>query len=386
MAYIETSSTSYWWRLWKSIKWFLAWILLVIISIWLLWWNEWRAIQTTLWLKEWQKILQNWSIKPINETLEWKLIYINWKAETSSLLSDDIFFIKENVIKLERKVQMYQWEEKEKSQTKDNLWWSETTTTTYSYNKKWSDKKIDSEDFNNKWYENLSEWKFKSADFVSNDVFVWDLKLADTFVHKLNKKNKLQINEEIFNKIKDLHKLDNAKLISNSIYIWSWNLNNPQIGDLLISFSVVRPDEVSIVWQQKWTMLTWYRTKYDKSIELLQYWKITSSDLFKKAFEDNSLLTWWIRIVWLILMFIWFRGIFNILVIIAKFIPFIASILSLWTWLISLFLTLIIGWWIIIIAWFFVRPVISISILITIITIIFIILKSKKNNHQNLSS
>ena len=42
---------------------------------------------------------------------------------------------------------MYQWKEESHSESQDNLGGSETTTTTYPYDKIWSDSPIDSSYF-----------------------------------------------------------------------------------------------------------------------------------------------------------------------------------------------------------------------------------------------
>lgn len=375
MAYTETTTTWYWTRVWNSLKWILFWIVLIIASILLLWWNEWRTIDVTQWLAEWEKITVDWKISPIDKSLDWKLIYINWKADTKEILEDSTFFVSENSIKLIRDVEMYQWKENKKSSSKDNLWWSETTTTTYTYEKKWSNDKISSSSFKEAWHDNPSYWQFESLRTISKEVKVWDMKLTNAFVNQLNEESNVSIKEDNFNKFIESSKITNAQNLNDFIYIWSWSINNPQIWDLKISFSAVYPYEISAIGQQNWDRLISYNTKTDTLINLLESWTVSIGEIYKQANSDNMFVAWMLRALWLFLMFVWFKLLFWLIVTLAKVLPFLSTILGVWTWLISFILTLIVWWSTIIIAWFFVRPIVSIILMFVIIWIIFAIKK-----------
>lgn len=377
MVYTETTNTSYWKRIWKSITWMLLWLILIFVSIYLLWWNEWRTIKTTQWLTEWERITVSGSTSPVDNLLDWKLIYINWKADTKEVLNDNEFFINLNAIKLNRKVEMYQWEENKKTTSNDNLWGSETTTTTYTYKKIWSEEKIDSSPFKELWHDNFMDFKYNSESFVSNNVLVWDLKLSPTFIKKIDKEETILIDENIVNKVKISRNIDNIKLENNSIYIWIWSLSTPQIWDLKITFSAVYPSEISAIWQQQWNTLVPYKTKTDTLINLLKYGNISLQEMYIQANNENKFIAWILRGVWILLMFIWFNMIFWIIIIIFKIIPFLSHLVSIWTWLVSFILTLILWWWTIIIAWFYVRPLISIILLSIIWWIIYALYKYK---------
>ena len=371
MAYTETTTTWYWARLWNSLKWILMWIVLIFASITLLWWNEWRTIDVTQWLAEWKKITVNWEVSPIDNNLDWNLIYINWKATTDEILTDDIFFVSDTSIKLIRKVEMFQWKENTKTEKKDNMWWSETTTTTYTYEKIWNENKLSSTNFKESWHDNPANWPYEKLEQIAEDVKVWDIQLTSSFINQINKETQISIKDYSFNKFIKNSKIKNAKNLNNLIYIWNWSINNPEIWDLRISFSAVYPAEISAIWQQNWEKLVSYTTKTDTSINLLQYWTVSIEDMYKKANDDNMFLAWILRWVWLALMYMWFKLLFGLIITLAKVLPFLSSIIGVWTWIISFILTLIIWWWTIIIAWFFVRPLISIIILTWIVWAIF---------------
>jgi hypothetical protein len=376
--YTTTYKNSYWSRIINSIKSIFIWILLIIISIFLLWWNEWRTINTTKWLKEWEKITVSWQHTPIDNSLEWKLIHISWKAESKWTIKDDVFFIEEEAIKIYREVEMYQWNEKETKESKDNLWWSETVTVTQTYNKIWSKTKINSNTFKNTWYVNPNNWLYENKTIVSDSVYIWDLKLWDSFIDKMNKKDSYLISELNIKEFINQNSLHDVKKEWNYIYIWKWNISSPEIWDLRISFSLVNSDVVTVVWKQSWKYIGSYNTKNNISLNLLQYWDLSIEEIYKIEYSNNKLFAWFLRIVWLMTMFIWFKLIMWPIVILGKVVPFISKILWFWTWLIAFVLTLILWFWIIIIAWLFVRPLLSIFLLIIVFWTIFWIYKLKE--------
>lgn len=384
MNVTETTRVWYWKRLWSAIWWVFFWIILIIASIVLMWRNEWRTIKTTKWLDEWQKVTLQGSISPIDSSLEWKLVYIYGKADTQEILNDDVFKIQKNAIKLNREVSMYQWKEDQDTETHDNVWWSQTQTTTYSYDRIWEDTPINSSKFKEWGHENPSNWKFNSKFLIAWDVKIWDVKLTDSFVRQINNNEEILLDDTQSGVIKVIENISGAKIENNIIYVWNWTSENPEIGDMQISFSAVYPNDVSAIWQQQSNQLIEYTTENGLDISLLEYWTVSITKMYINAHNSNVLLSWMLRWWWLVWMFIWFTLLFWLISTLAKVLPFLGKIVDFWLWIISFFLTLIIWWWVIIVSWFFVRPLLSIILLIVIAwiiaTIYFIKKKSIKKN------
>ncbi len=83
----------------------------------------------------------------MDAALQGKLIHLSGVASTKDMLSDPDFSLSIPAIKLERKIETYQWKEDSKEETKDNYGGSQTTTTTYTYTKDWDQEMIKSSDF-----------------------------------------------------------------------------------------------------------------------------------------------------------------------------------------------------------------------------------------------
>src|SRR5580693_6549847 len=121
MAYVETQG--YGSRLFESIKGVLLGLVLFAISFPLLWWNEGRAVQTARSLEEGaSSVVSVTSLDPSNEG---KLVHYTGDAVTTETLADPELGVSAVALRLQRNVEMYQWQEK--SESHENTGGSKTT-------------------------------------------------------------------------------------------------------------------------------------------------------------------------------------------------------------------------------------------------------------------
>lgn len=376
-----TTHNSYGSRLGNSFKSILWWIVLIIISIVILAWNENNYVKQKSALKEWASIVQETSSDQINPELEWKEIHLYWTtASDDEQLQDNIFGISTNDLKLKRTVEMYQWYEESSETCSDNLWWSQDCTTEYSYHKKWSDEHISSNNFyQSSTHENPSDWEFESNERIKEPITLWAYTLTDVFVNQLTDYKTIDLSDQNF----AISQNEKFHINGDQIYIWT-DPNQPAIWDLRITFSSIKPYTVSIVWKQLWNELTSYTVSNGRSIALLEAWNVSAEDMFLHAQKANQMMTWIIRLVWLLLMFCGFSALFRFIEILAKVIPFLSNIIGVWTSIIALWLTLIVWFITIWVAWLAVRPIIGISCLAVASGWMYLLMKSKKskNNEQ----
>ena len=412
-----SSHHSYGSRVGNSFKAILWGIILVIVSIWLLAWNEKNYVETKAALKEWAEIVQEANIDQINPDLEWQEIHVSGEtASNAEALKDNIFWVVTDNLKLKRTVEMYQWYEEEHEECHDNYWWSEDCETTYTYDKKWSDDHISSNSFyQTANHENPSTWDYESDERVKEPITLWAYTLANVFVNQLTDYKTINLSEQNIN-IPDKYQViagqttqsnwtvednNNSYLYGDSeittttsasnerfhingdvIYIWL-DPSKPAVWDLKITFSSVNPSTVSVVWKQMGSDLTSYKVSNWRNINLLSQGNVSAEDMFIEAQKENKMMTWIIRIIWLILMYCGFASMFKFIEILAKVIPFLANIIWVWTGIIALWLTLIVWFLTIWIAWLAVRPVIWICCLVVAAAWIFLLVKSKKDKKES---
>ena len=414
-----SSHHSYGSRVGNSFKAILWGIILVIVSIRLLAWNEKNYVETKAALKEWAEIVQEANIDQINPDLEWQEIHISGEtASNAEALKDNIFWVVTDNLKLKRTVEMYQWYEEEHEECHDNYWWSEDCETTYTYDKKWSDDHISSNSFyQTANHENPSTWDYESDERVKEPITLWAYTLANVFVNQLTDYKTINLSEQNIN-IPDKYQViagqttqsnwtvednNNNYLYGDSetttttsasnerfhingdvIYIWL-DPSKPAVWDLKITFSSVNPSTVSVVWKQMGSDLTSYKVSNWRNINLLSQGNVSAEDMFIEAQKENKMMTWIIRIIWLILMYCGFASMFKFIETLAKVIPFLANIIWVWTGIIALWLTLIVWFLTIWIAWLAVRPVIWICCLVVAAAWIFLLVKSKKDKKESTS-
>ena len=115
-------------------------LLLLVIGIGVLWYNEGRTVATQSTINEAKKNYTDVSSKKIDEKYDGKLIATKGKIDLSeaSTPTDSTFGISAKAAKLVRTVEVYQW--KENCETDDN------DQKNYTYEKVWEDRLIDSSD------------------------------------------------------------------------------------------------------------------------------------------------------------------------------------------------------------------------------------------------
>lgn len=419
-----SSHHSYGSRVGNSFKAILWWIILVWISIWLLAWNEKNYVEQKAALKEWAEVVQEATIDQINSDLEWQEIHVSGEtASDAEALQDNIFWVTTDNLKLKRTVEMYQWYEEEHEECHDNYWWSEDCETTYTYDKKWSDDAISSNSFYQTTnHENPSTWEYESNERVKEPITLWAYTLTPVFINQLIDYKTINLSEQNIN-IPEKYKLIAANQVTetttvednnnnylywnnetdtetntettnttvatnesfhiNGDYIYIWlDPTKPAIWDLKITFSSVKPWTVSIIGKQMGNELTSYKVSNWRSISLLSQGHISAEDMFLAAQKENKMMTWLIRLIWLILMYCGFASMFKFIETLAKVLPFLANIIGVWTGIIALWLTLIVWFLTIWIARLAVRPVIWITCLVVAACGIFLLIKSKKDKKE----
>ena len=137
-----------------------------------------------------------------------------------------------------------------------------------------------------------------------------------------------------------------------------------------IRFALASPQDVSVIGKLSGDILDSYQTKSDSTIALLDTGIVGPSEMFQRAQDANTLMTWLLRGLGLLLMFIGFSLVFQILVILAKVIPPLATVLSWGTGLIAFVGTLLVGGVVIAIAWFVAHPLLSLAILAVVLAVI----------------
>lgn len=359
-SYSTSGNESWFTRIKNAIVGVLIGIIMFIASFPVLFWNEGRAVRTAQSLAEGSKSVISVGSDKVDSGNEQKLVHLTGLATTKETLTDSIFNVSEkDAIKLIRHVEMYQWKEHKKSESRKQIGGSKKTVTTYSYDRAWSDDVINSRNFNqSQGQQNPSQMPYSGEEKQANNVTLGAFTLSKSLVNAITGRTPVQISADTLPA-----DLKNKLELSSNYYYLGDNPSNPQIGDTRISFEVVKPVTVSIIARQTGKTFEPYQTKAGDAIERLEMGEVSADGMFKHAREENTFWTWILRAVGFILMLIGLNLIFAPIAVFADVIPFIGSLIGGGIFLSSLFVSLILSSITISVAWLFYRPLIGILLI-----------------------
>ncbi|MDC0857522.1 TMEM43 family protein [Rickettsiales bacterium] len=393
-------------------------------SIYLISWNEGRTIKTYVDLQNLKENLVIVSSKQINRNNNNKIIYVSGYANTNNILQDKLFNISVNALKLKREVEMFQWIETKSTKKKENIGGSVDKITTYNYEMQWHDRLVNSQNFKKKdEHKNPESMAFIKRTFSSNPIFIDDYKLGRVFIDQIVKftpidlhddsfyskdylNNKNEINEQdVFddqsdvnpslavaeNKANDNVKQQNINLnskftIEDNYFYNGSNFDNPDIGDIRIKYSVIEPQNLSVIGKQKNTKkIVAGKGDYAK-VAFLEYGIVSPEDMIEKQEFFNTLTCWGLRLLGIILIFGCLKAIVSPITILLAFIPAISRIFSFLTGIVFMIISLVVGITTIIISWFAYRPILSISLGVIVLLLIFCIIPIVRKKKKELES
>ncbi len=376
MATTITTSTSWFSRLGASVKNVFFGFILVIGSIFILFWNEGRAVKTDQSLREGASLVV--SVNPDTKTPdhEGKLIHFSGDAKTPSTLTDVDFGVGTNALKLKRIVEMYQWDEDTQSSTREKLGGGTETTTKYTYSKKWSDTRIDSSSFKEKEaHQNPVEKRFQNKEWLAENVSVGSYILSNELLESLSGYTPFTITEEMLSTL-PYSTQEKLELDGNMIYYQTLSSAEPSVGDTRIKYEYIAPQRLSVISKQTGDTLVSYPTKNNRTISMIQLGEHTAKEMFDTAISSNVVMTWIIRGAGALAMFIGVSMVFGVLPVIASVVPFVGRIVGSGVTLISGLFTLIGTSVTIGIAWVFYRPIIGILLFVVAISGVALIIRS----------
>src|SRR5690242_19301455 len=133
-SFTEATTKSWGSRIGESIKGVLVGLACTVGACVLLFCNEGRAVQTERSLDEGRGLVVSADASRVDPANQGKLVHISGEVKAGAPLRDADFNVAANALRLVRTVEMYQWKEESKSETRKTLGGGEETVTTYTYN------------------------------------------------------------------------------------------------------------------------------------------------------------------------------------------------------------------------------------------------------------
>ena len=356
-SYTEVTEQSWFSRIAASIKGILIGGFLFLIAVPILFWNEGRAVKTAKTISEGAQAAIAVAANVVNPANEGKLVYLTGRAESHETLTDPVFGVTApQAIKLLRTVEMYQWKESSQSKTEKNLGGSTTTEKTYSYTKEWSSSLVPSKDFKlSAEHVNPSALPYPTTTVAASAVTVGAFSLTPAQVAQLEAAVPLAVDKTAVLPAK-------CKVEGQGLYLGA-DARQPQVGDLRVNFKVLTTEEVSLIAQQAGTRFTPYITKTSKAFDVIREGTHSLAALIEQEKSSNSSLTWLLRGLGLVLLFIGVRMVLSPLEVLMDIVPFLGDLLGVGLSLVALVVALSVGTVTIAVAWIVYRPLLAVGLL-----------------------
>jgi hypothetical protein len=367
--YVEVSSQGWFSRIADSIKGIFTGFLMFIIAFPLLFWNECRSVATYQELQAGRGAVVEAPSNKVDSSLDGKLVHVTGTVKVDEKLSDPVFPVTVEGLKLVREVQMYQWDEDVKTEKKKKVGGKQETTKTYSYKQKWSSSVIDSSKFKKKKsddgktvYSNPGAMAYEDETIAAKNATMGPYKLTDSIIGKVGKTETHKLDDKVLAKLPaDLK--GKAKINDGKIYIGK-DPSSPAVGDLRISFQVGKPGPITIISGQSGDTFKPFKSKAIKGgMEMASNGTKTADEMFKAAEDANAMMTWILRFVGWLLMFIGLGMIFRPLSVLADVIPFIGSAIGFASSAVAFLIATFFAFLTIAVAWVVARPLLGILLL-----------------------
>lgn len=395
MAYTETQHTSYGGRLKNSLGGIGTGFLLFIGATVLLWWNEGRAVKTAKAINETEDVcVEMDNINKLDAQFNGQVVHATGSATTNDSLVDAEFETGAVAVRLTRSVEYYQYVEEKHEETHDNVGGSQDKKITYTYKTTWTDSPVNSGEFKDPSYQNKN---FVYSNVETKESFAENVAFG---AYKLNEKQIKSISGDVAQdlnvssskiaawnkacvavaKSRGIEASDSMVHVNGNVVYYGVNPNSPQIGDVRVTFTKVLPAEISIIAKVSGNTFTDYTAKNKNKFSRLEMGTKDAAEMFENSRDENSTLTWILRILGVVLVIVGLRNLFDIVVSLLKVLPPLATVASLGVGLVCGVVGFVWSLLVIAIAWIFYRPVLAIIILAAVGALVYFLVKRSKKN------
>lgn len=353
----RTTHRSWFQRIGSAFTGVLTGLVLMALGIAVLGWNEARSIAQMRGLSEGARMVVLAPLARIDPANEGRLIYLSGLLSVEGRRTDALSGVSAEGVSLKRSVELYQWSETRRSETRTKLGGGEETVTTYSYAREWSSTPEDLTQFHTpRGHENpapLLADTVVSAEEGQIGAYRADRRLLDAFQPSIpvvvNPENARTLSTALSRPV---------RVESDALYV-GLDPARPAVGDLRIRYTAVPAGSVSVVAAQSGGALAPFTTSSGAEIFLVTPGTATAQEMLEQARDGNQLLTWGLRLGGVVGLIVAFGLILAPLPTLADVLPPLGAVVRFGTGTLAAIGGVAVGMVVIALAWFAVRPVFS---------------------------
>lgn len=360
--YTEVTNTSWFAKIQKALGGIVIGIILVIAAMVGLFWNEGRAVRTERALDEGAGMVVSVDPAARNAGRDGALIHFTGLLVPQGVPADPIFSsldVPKGSLRLVRTVEMYQWKQESRSETRKKLGGGDETVTTYHYAPDWSATPIHSADFKIPDGHQNPAFSLESETFPTASGTVGAFTLAGDDLTNLGKPVPLTLRDQDVRAARKALGTNRPATQSGGKIFVGVDPLSPRVGDLRIGFEIAKADRISVVGKQDGSRIAPFVTSNGTELLMLRDGDATAAAMFEDAQQGNTILTWGLRLGGLVAMLIGFNLILAVFGVLGDIIPLIGDILRFATGSLALMMTAVLGPLIIGIAWVTYRPLVG---------------------------
>jgi hypothetical protein len=361
-SFTEVTHRSWLERLMGAFVGVLIGLVLVLAMCGLLFWNEGRAVQTARSLAEGGGAVVAVGSDRVDPANEGKLVHLQGELTTGSPLLDPDLLVQAQAARLVRNVAMYQWKEEKHTRTEKQLGGGEETVTSYSYVRTWADRRIDSGSFRQPGGHQNPEMRYAKFETASRDASLGAFRPGPAVLQHLPVGQDFRVDTAAADRLRRQMGQRPVQASDGALYIGR-DPDAPQIGDLRITYRVAPTGAVSLIGRQAGADLAEFQTQAGDRLLMASPGLVPAADMFRQAEQENMILTWILRIVGLIVLWVAWFLILRPIAVVGDVVPFIGSVLAAGAGIASLMLAMILGPFVMAVAWFFYRPLIGVALI-----------------------
>lgn len=300
-------------------------VFLFVVAFPLLIWNEGRAVHRAQDLEEGGAAVLTVAPGAVDAANEGALIHVTETATTAETVSDTLFHVGSNSLRLRRSVEMYQWTENEESRTQKKAGGGEENVVTYQYEAEWSAEPIDSSDFHDAVHQNPI-FPVENHEWRAQQVTVGAFVLSDPLVDQIDNFEPLPPDGSAASQVRLAGRTASA---AGDHYYVGQNPAAPQVGDVRVRFEASRPAAVSVVGAQSGAGFgVWTSPRGGEIAPRVVLGTLTGEQMFDHLEGENDNLAWGLRVLGWFLLFIGLSFIFRPMVVLAERMPVIGRVVS----------------------------------------------------------
>lgn len=267
----------------------------------LLWWSESRTVAIKQSLEEGESKFITVNSAAIEDANNRKLVHVSGLAASEEALTDPRFktISATNSLKLERRVEMYQWKET-KHESGSSTTSTHSRSVSYEYDEVWSQKVIDSSGFHESGHDNPGSMPVKGWEEYARNPKLGAFEITRNLINKIG-------NEQLIPP-DTTDGLEGSRIVGNNLYYGSnpsygnGPFNSANIGDIRISFYAQMPEEITVIAEQSGNSLTAYTTSNGETIEMVNRGNVTAESMFGGEHIFQFIKVWFVRLfIWLFL-------------------------------------------------------------------------------------